>query len=84
MAIVPGSAAVGTLQRVDRFSPANGQTEFLLSRRPASSESVLFLVNGVSFEAGSGRFSVSEKLVTWLDVGFALEASDSVAVVYPF
>jgi len=77
-------SAVPLQDHEETFVPTLGQTLFVLSNTPRTVTNVTFIVNNVEYEQGVS-FTVSpadHKNVTWLDVPFTLDNTDTVVIKY--
>lgn len=64
---------------------ANGQQVFTLSQTPKDPLDVVLTVNGLRYNNGAGKdFTVAGTALTWTDLSFALDTTDSVVVDYAF
>jgi hypothetical protein len=68
--------------KIEVFTPADGQTVFLLALPPRDPTSMFVVVNGVDYGSDRAMWTLAGRYVTWLNVPFALAATDSVAVIY--
>lgn len=64
------------------FTPTSGQTVFTLPTNIGDNDSVLFIVNTVTYKLGTDFTVTGAAEVTWQDNEFTLDALDCVEVVY--
>lgn len=77
--------ASGTPQeQIDTLSvPSDGFVTYTLSQTPSNPAAVAVEVNGVTYRASSGHFTVVGTTLTWLNIFFPLLTADAVVARYP-
>lgn len=61
----------------------NGQTAITLTQTPKDSADIVVKVNGLSYDNGVS-YSISGTTLTWLNIPFLLETTDSVVIEYAY
>jgi len=75
-------ATVGSFNKIEEiFTPTLGQTIFTLANAPLEPNDTSVYVNSMKYIYNI-NFSVAGNQVTWLDVPFTLDGSDTVEIIY--
>ncbi len=66
---------------VERFTPEQGQIEFVLQKTPANPDHIRFEVGGKNYDLHTD-FTLLGKTITWVNTLFSLGPSDRVKITY--